>query len=215
MIVNEIALALLGCGVNPHSRWRRGLSHGPASKTLKDLVVEHPAVLAQKKRRRNHPMSGRDLSVALPPSRVGYSCPLSDRGAFSCFPAETLADLLRVGVENASTKAETGTGLVLTTLAAAQFLMLLDSSVMNVAIATVAKDVGTTVTGIQTAITMYTLVMAMFMVTGGKFGSMYGRKRIFMIGCIVYGLGSLTTALAPNLPILILGWSFLRASAQR
>jgi EmrB/QacA subfamily drug resistance transporter len=111
-------------------------------------------------------------------------------------------------VENASTKSGTRTGLVLATLAAAQFLMLLDSSVMNVAIATVAKDVGTTVTGIQTAITMYTLVMAMFMVTGGKFGSMYGRKRIFMIGCIVYGLGSLTTALATNLPILILGWSF-------
>jgi EmrB/QacA subfamily drug resistance transporter len=87
--------------------------------------------------------------------------------------------------------------------------MLLDSSVMNVAIATVAKDVGTTVTGIQTAITMYTLVMAMFMVTGGKLGSMFGRKRIFMIGCIVYGVGSLTTAVAPNLPILILGWSFL------
>jgi MFS family permease len=56
---------------------------------------------------------------------------------------------------------------------------------------------------------MYTLVMAMFMVTGGKLGSMFGRKRIFMIGCIVYGVGSLTTALAPNLPILVLGWSFL------
>ena len=105
----------------------------------------------------------------------------------------------------------TGTrvGLVLPTLAAAQFVMLLDSSVMNVAIATVAKDVGTTITGIQTAITLYTLVMAMFMVTGGKLGSMYGRKRIFMIGCLVYGLGSLTTALSPNLPILIFGWSFL------
>jgi EmrB/QacA subfamily drug resistance transporter len=112
-------------------------------------------------------------------------------------------------VVDAPPNARTSVGLVLPTLAAAQFVMLLDSSVMNVAIATVAKDVGTTVTGIQTAITMYTLVMAMFMVTGGKLGSMFGRKRIFMIGCIVYGLGSLTTAVAPNLPILILGWSFL------
>jgi MFS family permease len=85
-------------------------------------------------------------------------------------------------VVNAPTNAGTRIGLVLPTLAAAQFVMLLDSSVMNVAIATVAKDVGTTVTGIQTAITMYTLVMAMFMVTGGKLGSMFGRKRIFMIG---------------------------------
>jgi len=61
-----------------------------------------------------------------------------------------------------------GTGLVLLTLAAGQFLMTLDSSVMNVSIATVAKDVGTTVTGIQTAITLYTLVMAMFMITAGR-----------------------------------------------
>jgi MFS family permease len=102
-----------------------------------------------------------------------------------------------------------GTGLVLLTLASGQFLMTLDSSVMNVSIATVAKDVGTTVTGIQTAITMYTLVMAMFMVTGGKVGSIVGRRRAFAGGCVVYGAGSLTTALAPNLAILVLGWSFL------
>ena len=98
---------------------------------------------------------------------------------------------------------------VLLTLSAGQFLMTLDTSVMNVAIATVAKDVGTTVTGIQGAITLYTLVMAMFMVPGGKIGSMIGRRRAFAIGCVVYGLGSLITALAPNLPILILGWSVL------
>lgn len=89
--------------------------------------------------------------------------------------------------------------------------MTLDSSVMNVAIATVAEDVGTTVTGIQTAITLYTLVMAMLMVTGGKIGSMIGRRRAFAIGCVVYGLGSLITALAPNLAVLILGWSVLEA----
>ena len=98
---------------------------------------------------------------------------------------------------------------VLITLAAGQFLMTLDSSVMNVAIATVAEDVGTTISGIQTAITLYTLVMAMLMVTGGKIGSMIGRRRAFAIGCVIYGLGSLTTALAPNLPVLILGWSVL------
>ena len=73
-------------------------------------------------------------------------------------------------------------GTVLITLASAQFLMTLDSSVMNVSIATVAKDVGTTVTGIQTAITMYTLVMASFMITGGKIGQIWGRKRAFAIG---------------------------------
>ncbi|WP_405870856.1 MULTISPECIES: MFS transporter [unclassified Streptomyces] len=99
--------------------------------------------------------------------------------------------------------------LVLLTLAAGQFLMALDSSVMNVSIATVAEDVGTTVTGIQGAITAYTLVMAMFMIPGGKVGALIGRKRAFMIGCAVYGCGSLTTALAPNLPVLLLGWALL------
>ncbi len=101
------------------------------------------------------------------------------------------------------------TRTVLLTLAAGQFLMTLDSSVMNVAIATVAKDVGTTVTGIQSAITLYTLVMAMLMITGGKIGSMIGRRRAFSIGCIIYGAGSATTAVAQNLPVLILGWSVL------
>jgi MFS family permease len=102
-----------------------------------------------------------------------------------------------------------GTGLILATLATGQFLMTLDMSVMNVTIATVAKDVGTTVTGIQTAITLYTLVMAMLMITGGKLGVLIGRRRAFMIGCVIYGVGSGTTALAGSLPVLIFGWSFL------
>jgi len=98
---------------------------------------------------------------------------------------------------------------VLLTLASAQFLMTLDSSVMNVSIATVAKDVGTSVTGIQIAITFYTLVMASLMITGGKLGQILGRKRAFAIGCAIYGCGSLITALAPNLAVLMLGWSVL------
>ena len=102
-----------------------------------------------------------------------------------------------------------GATLVLLTLAAGQFLMTLDSSVMNVSIATVAKDVGTTVTGIQGAITAYTLVMAALMITGAKVGALIGRKRAFAIGCIIYGCGSLTTSLAPSLPVLLFGWSFL------
>jgi MFS family permease len=100
-------------------------------------------------------------------------------------------------------------GMVLLTLASAQFLMTLDSSVMNVSIATVAKDVGTTVTGIQTAITFYTLVMASLMITGGRLGQIFGRKRAFAVGCVIYGCGSLITALSPSLPVLLLGWSVL------
>jgi MFS family permease len=104
--------------------------------------------------------------------------------------------------------------VVLLTLAAGQFVMTLDSSVMNVSIAQVAEDVGTTVTGIQTAITMYTLVMAALMITGAKIGAMIGRKRAFMIGCVIYACGSFTTAISPyfgdaSYYVLLFGWSFL------
>jgi MFS family permease len=88
----------------------------------------------------------------------------------------------------------TGAGAVLLTLCAGQFLMMLDSSVMNVSMATVAKDLNTDVSGIQTAITLYTLVMASLMITGGKVGQILGRKRAFVIGCVIYGCGSLVTA---------------------
>jgi EmrB/QacA subfamily drug resistance transporter len=102
-----------------------------------------------------------------------------------------------------------GATLVLLTLASGQFLMTLDSSVMNVSIATVAEDVGTTVTGIQGAITAYTLVMASLMIVGAKIGAMIGRKRAFAIGCVIYGCGSFTTSIAQSLPVLLFGWSFL------
>jgi len=108
-----------------------------------------------------------------------------------------------------SAAATAAAGGVLLTLASAQFLMTLDSSVMNVSMATVAADLGTTITGIQTAITLYTLVMATLMITGGKVGSLVGRRRAFAIGCVVYGAGSAVTALAPNLAVLLIGWSGL------
>jgi EmrB/QacA subfamily drug resistance transporter len=104
--------------------------------------------------------------------------------------------------------AKAGSGVLLV-LASGQFLMTLDSSVMNVSIKSVANDLGTSVTGIQTAITLYTLVMAAFMITGGKIGALIGRRRAFAVGLIIYGSGSLLTALAPNLTVLIIGWSGL------
>jgi len=114
-----------------------------------------------------------------------------------------------MATEPTTGRAAGAAGVVLLTLASGQFLMTLDSSVMNVSIAQVAHDVGTTVTGVQTAITLYTLVMATMMITGGKIGTMIGRRKAFAIGCVIYGAGSLTTALAPNLGVLILGWSVL------
>ena len=98
---------------------------------------------------------------------------------------------------------------VIAMLAAAQFIMVLDTTVMNVAISQVVEDLNTTVVGLQTAITFYTLVMAAFMLTGGKLGDRWGAKRAYMIGMLIYGVGSLTTALSPNLAVLLVGWSFV------
>src|SRR5262249_39630674 len=100
-----------------------------------------------------------------------------------------------------------GAGIVLLTLCAGQFLMMLDGPVMNVSMATVADDLATTITGIQPAITLYTLVMAAFMITGGRIGQIIGRKRAFSIGCIIYGAGSFVTAISPSLGVLLIGWS--------
>jgi MFS family permease len=108
-----------------------------------------------------------------------------------------------------TSKAGQAGGVILLTLASAQFLMTLDSSVMNVSIAQVAEDVGTNVSGIQAAITAYTLVMAALMLTGAKIGTLIGRKRAFSIGCVIYASGSLVTAISTSLPVLLLGWSFL------
>ncbi|WP_279101976.1 MFS transporter [Gordonia bronchialis] len=98
---------------------------------------------------------------------------------------------------------------VIAILAVSQFVMILDSTVMNVSISEVAADLDTTITGMQAAITFYTLTMAAFMLTGGKFGDLWGRTRAFKIGSIIYGLGSLITAISPNLPTLLVGWSLI------
>jgi MFS family permease len=94
-------------------------------------------------------------------------------------------------------------------LAAAQFVMVLDTTVMNVAISDVVADLDTTVSDVQLAITLYTLVMAGLMLTGGKLGDILGRRRAFAIGMVVYAAGSTTTALSPNVTVLIIGWSGL------
>ena len=94
-------------------------------------------------------------------------------------------------------------------LAAAQFVMVLDSSVMNVSISQIVADLDTTIQGVQLAITAYTLVMASLMLAGAKLGDILGSGRAFAIGLAIYGLGSLTTSLSPNLTVLLIGWSLV------
>jgi MFS family permease len=94
-------------------------------------------------------------------------------------------------------------------LGAAQFVMVLDSTVMNVSISTVVEDLDSSVTAMQSAITFYTLTMAATMLLGAKLGDIWGRRRALVIGSIVYAIGSLTTALSPNMAVLFLGWSII------
>ncbi len=94
-------------------------------------------------------------------------------------------------------------------LGAAQFLMVLDQAVMNVAITQLVEDFDTTVTTIQAVIALYALVMAGLMLTGGKLGDIFGRRRVFAIGCVIYAIGSGLTAASWNVPSLMFGWSIL------
>ncbi|HWA54993.1 MAG TPA: MFS transporter, partial [Solirubrobacterales bacterium] len=97
----------------------------------------------------------------------------------------------------------------LAVLGAAQFLMVLDQAVMNVAISQLVEDFDTTVTTIQAVIALYALVMAGLMLTGGKLGDIWGRRRAFSIGLCIYGVGSALTAASWSVPSLMLGWSIL------
>jgi EmrB/QacA subfamily drug resistance transporter len=98
---------------------------------------------------------------------------------------------------------------VLAVLGAAQFLMVLDQAVMNVAISQLVEDFDTTVTTIQAVIALYALVMAGLMLTGGKLGDIFGRRRVFAVGLVIYGIGSGLTAASWSVPSLMFGWSIL------
>src|SRR6478735_11445674 len=98
---------------------------------------------------------------------------------------------------------------VLLPLALAQFLCSYAGSSMNVMINDISTDLGTTVHGIQVAITLFLLVMAALMIPGGKLTDRYGRKRCFNVGLVVYAVGALLSAVSPGLGVLILGNSIL------
>lgn len=95
----------------------------------------------------------------------------------------------------------------------AMFIVVLDSTMMNVAVGAIAKDLKTTVSAVQGAISIYSLVMASLMLTGGKLGDMHGARRMFVIGCAIYGVGTLLAAVSWNIGILILGWSVIEGIA--
>ena len=94
-------------------------------------------------------------------------------------------------------------------LCAQQFIMAYDTVSMNVAISTIVEDLNTTLTGVQSVIAMYTVVMAAFMVSGAKLADRWGRRRVFTLGALTYGTGAGITALSPNLGVMAFGWSLI------
>ncbi|AKB43977.1 transmembrane efflux protein [Methanosarcina vacuolata Z-761] len=91
----------------------------------------------------------------------------------------------------------------------AMFVLVIDTTIMNVSISTLIKDSDTNVATVQAAITLYSLVMASLMITGGKLGDIIGRKRALRTGLIIYGTGSFLTAISPTMAVLFIGWSIL------
>lgn len=98
---------------------------------------------------------------------------------------------------------------VLAALVLAMFILVIDTTIMNVSISALIEEFNTDVATVQAAITLYALVMASFMITGGKIGDIIGRKKAFRVGLIIYGTGSLITSISPTMAVLVLGWSIL------
>ncbi|GAA1058037.1 MFS transporter [Agromyces luteolus] len=124
-------------------------------------------------------------------------------------PADAPAPEASAPEASASDAPPKASWVVVTALSSAQFVMVLDSTVMNVSISQVVEDLDTTVSAMQAAITFYTLTMAALMLVGAKLGDVWGRLRAFVIGAIIYAVGSLTTALSPNIAVLFTGWSVI------
>lgn len=91
----------------------------------------------------------------------------------------------------------------------AMFIFALDTTMMNVAITALAQDLDTAIQNIQFAIACYALIIAAVMMLGAKLAKIYGIKRIFLLGVILYGIGTLTASLSVNIAMLTLGWSVI------
>jgi EmrB/QacA subfamily drug resistance transporter len=94
-------------------------------------------------------------------------------------------------------------------LAMAMFVLVVDTSFMNVSIAAVVHDLGTTASGVQSAIALEALVSAAFILIGSKIGDLFGRKRAYIIGLLAYALGALAMALAQGLTAMIIFWAII------
>jgi MFS family permease len=111
-------------------------------------------------------------------------------------------------VTNSPARDETGWG-PLVPIAMVMFIIALDTTMLNVAIPSIVADLGTTTSAVQSAVALYSLVMAALMVGAGRVADIVGSKRLYVVGLIVFGVGTLTATVAPNVVVLIVGWSVL------
>jgi len=98
---------------------------------------------------------------------------------------------------------------VLILLSLSTFIIVIDTTIMNVSISALVNDLNTTVSGIQGAISIYALVMASFIMIGGKLADIFGKKRVFIAGLVFFGIGTFTASLSTSLIMLIIGWSII------
>jgi EmrB/QacA subfamily drug resistance transporter len=94
-------------------------------------------------------------------------------------------------------------------LAMAMFVLVVDTSLMNVSISAVVRDLDTTVSGVQSAIALEALVSAAFILIGSKVGDLFGRKRAYVLGLLGYAVGATAMALAQGLTAIIIFWAVL------
>ena len=94
-------------------------------------------------------------------------------------------------------------------LAMAMFVLVVDTSLMNVSISAVVEDIGTTVSGVQSAIALEALVSAAFILIGGKVGDLFGRKRAYVLGLLAYAVGALAMTVAQGLTAIIVFWAII------
>src|SRR5512145_1405337 len=94
-------------------------------------------------------------------------------------------------------------------LAMAMFVLVVDTSLMNVSISSVVEDLDTTVSGVQSAIALEALVSASFILIGSKIGDLYGRKRAYVLGLLGYAIGAVAMTLAQSLVAIIVFWAII------
>src|SRR5215218_1918979 len=105
--------------------------------------------------------------------------------------------------------AETRSRLLPLLLAMAMFVLVVDTSLMNVSISAVVRDLDTTVSGVQSAIALEALVSAAFILIGGKVGDLFGRKRAYVLGLLGYAVGAVAMTLAQSLTAIIVFWAVI------